>query len=125
MRRNVETIVNSTPFNDLLHLIAHSRYDRFPVVDVDGHFVGMINYTEIRNLLFEPALANLVVASDLAGERHIAMHPDQTLREALEVLQKYRYISYFPVIDPDQPQFLLGILSQNDLLAAFRRASKE
>jgi Kef-type K+ transport system membrane component KefB len=125
MRRNVETIVNSTPFNELLHIIAHSRYDRFPVVDVDSHFVGMINYTEIRNLLFEPGLANLVVASDLAGERHIAMHPDQTLRDALEVLQKYRYISYFPVIDPEQPKLLLGILSQNDLLAAFRRAGKQ
>ncbi|MCD4688218.1 MAG: cation:proton antiporter [Desulfuromonadaceae bacterium] len=124
MRRNVETILNSTPFNELLHLIAHSRYDRFPVVDVDNHFVGMINYTEIRNLLFEPALANLVVASDLAGERHIAMHPDQTLRDALDVLDKYRYISYFPVIDPEQPQLLLGILSQNDLLATFRRASR-
>ena len=121
MRRNVETIVNNTPFHELLHLIAHSRYDRFPVVDADGHFVGMINYTEIRNLLFEPALAKLVVASDLAGERHIAMHPDQTLRQALDILQQYRYISYFPVIDPAQPQHLLGILSQNDLLAAFRR----
>lgn len=125
MRRNVETIVNNTPFNELLHLIAHSRYDRFPVVDADNHFVGMINYTEIRNLLFEPALANLVVASDLAGEGHIAMHPDQTLREALEILQKYRYISYFPVIDPEQPERLFGILSQNDLLAAFRRANKQ
>ncbi len=125
MRRNVETIINSTPFNELLHLIAHSRYDRFPVVDVNSHFVGMINYTEIRNLLFEPALANLVVASDLASERHIAMHPDQTLRDALELLQKYRYISYFPVIDPEQPQLLLGILSQNDLLAAFRSAGKQ
>ena len=125
MRRNVETIVNSTPFNELLHIIAHSRYDRFPVVDVHSHFVGMINYTEIRNLLFEPGLANLVVASDLVGERHIAMHPDQTLRDALEVLQKYRYISYFPVIDPEQPKLLLGILSQNDLLATFRRAGKQ
>lgn len=85
----------------------------------------MVNYMEIRNLLFEPALANLVVASDSAGERHTAMHPDQTLRDALEVLQKQCYISYFPVIDPKQPQLLLGILSQNDLLAAFRRAGKK
>lgn len=125
MRRNVETILNSTPFNELLHLIAHSRYDRFPVVDADGHFVGMINYTEIRNLLFEPALTKLVVASDLASEGHIAMHPDQSLRDALAVLQQYRYISYFPVIDPEQPDRLLGILSQNDLLAAFRRTQND
>jgi CBS-domain-containing membrane protein len=125
MRRNVETIVNHTPFNELLHLIAHSRYDRFPVVDADSHFVGMINYTEIRNLVFEPAMTKLVVASDLAGEKHIAMQPDQTLREALDILHQYSNISYFPVIDPEQPQLLLGILSQNDLLAAFRRAGKK
>lgn len=125
MRRNVETIVNHTPFNELLHLIAHSRYDRFPVVDADSHFVGMINYTEIRNLVFEPAMTKLVVASDLASEKHIAMQPDQTLREALDILHQYSNISYFPVIDPEQPQLLLGILSQNDLLAAFRRAGKK
>jgi Kef-type K+ transport system membrane component KefB/CBS domain-containing protein len=121
MRRNVETILNSTAFNDLLHLIAHSRYDRFPVVDGEGRFIGMINYTEIRNLLFEPTLANLVIASDLTGGPRAAVSPDQTLREALDVLNRHRHISYFPVVDPEQPDRLIGILSQNDLIAAFRR----
>ncbi len=121
MRRNVETILNSTPFNQLLHLIAHSRYDRFPVVDTEGRFVGMIDYTEIRNLLFEPALATLVVASDLAHRPPVAFSPDQSLREALDLLQNHRNISYFPVIAPQEPDRLLGILSQNDLIAAFRR----
>jgi Kef-type K+ transport system membrane component KefB/CBS domain-containing protein len=124
MRRNVETILNSTPFNQLLHLIAHSRYDRFPVVDKDERFVGMIDYTEIRNLLFEPALANLVVASDLAHKPPVAFSPDQSLREALDLVQNYRYVSYFPVIAPGEPDRLLGILSQNDLIAAFRRQEK-
>ncbi len=121
MRRNVETILNSTPFNQLLHLIAHSRYDRFPVVDADGRFVGMIDYTEIRNLLFEPGLANLVVASDLARKPPVAFFPDQSLREALDLLKNHRNVSYFPVIAPVEPDRLLGILSQNDLIAAFRR----
>jgi Kef-type K+ transport system membrane component KefB/CBS domain-containing protein len=121
MRRNVETILNSTPFSQLLHLIAHSRYDRFPVVDADDRFVGMIDYTEIRNLLFEPALSNLVVASDLAHSPPVAFFPDQSLREALDLLQNHRNVSYFPVIAPGEPDRLLGILSQNDLIAAFRR----
>jgi Kef-type K+ transport system membrane component KefB/CBS domain-containing protein len=121
MRQNVETVRNATAFNELLRFIAHSRYDRFPVVDAEGHFLGMINYTEIRNLLFEPALVPLVVAGDLlAGNPH-AIPPDMPLREALKILQQQRDISYFPVIDSREPQRLLGILSQNDLLAAFRR----
>lgn len=125
MRRNVETILNSTPFQELLRLIAHSRYDRFPVVDGHGRFIGMINYTEIRNLLFDPTLSQLLVASDLVASGHHAVAPEQPLREALKTLQLNRNLSYFPVIDPAQPEKLLGILSQNDVLAAFRRLGAE
>ncbi len=121
MRQNVETVRHNTPYYELLKFIAHSRYDRFPVVDDQNRFLGMINYTEIRNLLFEPSLVPLVVAGDLASTASQALSPEAPLREALKTLQVNRNISYFPVIDPDQPDRLLGILSQNDVLAAFRR----
>ncbi|WP_432822509.1 cation:proton antiporter domain-containing protein [Trichloromonas sp.] len=121
MRQNVETIRNNTPYHDLLKIIAHSRYDRFPVVDGRGSFVGMIDYTEIRNLLFEPSLMSLVVAGDLTSADHYALYPDQPLREALTLLEQKRSISFFPVVDREQPDRLLGILSQNDVMAAFRR----
>lgn len=125
MRQNVETVLNRTPFNELLKIIAHSRYDRFPVVDGEGRFLGMIDYTEIRNLLFEPSLVPLVVAGDLVSTSRHELAPDQSLREALKILQLNRNISFFPVIDPEQPGRLLGILSQNDVLAAFRRLGPE
>ncbi|PLX97079.1 MAG: hypothetical protein C0622_13730 [Desulfuromonas sp.] len=122
MRHNVETINHGTPFQELLRVIAHSRYDRFPVVDDNQNFVGMINYTEIRNMLFDQSLADLLVARDLATTGQ-SIPPDTPLRDALKTFQKKRNISYFPVIDPKEPQKLLGILSQNDVLAAFRRLS--
>lgn len=125
MRLNVETIHHGTPFQELLNMIAHSRYDRFPVVDDNQNFVGIINYTEIRNLLFDPSLSNLLVARDLVSSTHHAIPPDTPLREALKTLKKKRNISYFPVIDPEEPKKLLGILSQNDVLAAFRRLNLE
>ncbi len=121
MRHNVETIHHGTPFNELLRIIAHSRYDRFPVVDDNNNFVGIINYTEIRNLLFDQSLTGLLVARDLVSPQANAIAPDTPLRDALKTLQKKRNISYFPVIDPEQPEKLLGILNQNDVLAAFRR----
>jgi len=34
-------------------------------------------------------------------------------------------ISYFPVVDAEDAQKLIGILSQNDVLAAFRRLGQE
>jgi len=125
MRQNVETIPNNTPFNELLRIIAHSRYDRFPVVDAEGRFLGMINYTEIRELLFEPTLMPLVVAGELVSSEKNAVNPDQPLWEVMEMLKTNRNISYFPVVDPDEPDRLLGILSQNEVLSAYRRFDGE
>ena len=125
MRQNVETVSHSMPYYDLLKHIAHSRYDRFPVVDESNHFVGVIDYTEIRNLLFEPALVPLVVAGDLTTTATYALRPDQPLREALKILQLHRNISYFPVVDSEDEQKLVGILNQNDVLAAFRRLGQD
>lgn len=125
MRQNVETVLHSTPYYALLKHIAHSRYDRFPVVDDSNRFIGVIDYTEIRNLLFEPALVPLVVAGDLTATADYCLRPDQPLHEALKVLQLHRNISYFPVVDSDDPQKLVGILNQNDVLAAFRRVGQE
>jgi Kef-type K+ transport system membrane component KefB/predicted transcriptional regulator len=125
MRQNVETVQHNTPYYALLKHIAHSRYDRFPVVDESGHFIGVIDYTEIRNLLFEPALVPLVVAGDLTATAQYCLNPDQPLREALKILQKHRNISYFPVVDSEDSQKLVGILNQNDVLAAFRRLGQE
>jgi CBS domain-containing protein len=53
------------------------------------------------------------------------LNPNQPLREALKILQKHRNISYFPVVDPEDSQKLVGILNQNDVLAAFRRLGQE
>ena len=112
-------------FYELLKHIAHSRYDRFPVVDDSNRFIGVIDYTEIRNLLFEPALVPLVVAGDLTVSAQYCLRPDQSLREALNILQLHRNISYFPVIDSEDEHKLVGILSQNDVLAAFRRLGQD
>ncbi|MFO7577933.1 MAG: cation:proton antiporter [Pelovirga sp.] len=121
MRQNVETVNQSMPFQQLLQFISHSRYDRFPVVDDDNNFVGIINYTDIRTLLFDPSMSKLLMACDLVSTPSHSIAPDISLREALKILQKKRNISYFPVIDPEEPNKLLGILNQNDVLAAFRR----
>jgi len=85
----------------------------------------MIDYTEIRNLLFEPAMAPLVVAKDLTAAVQDTLPPDQPLREALKILQLHRNISYFPVVDSEDPQKLLDLLNQNDVLAAFRRLGQD
>ena len=47
--------------------------------------------------------------------------PQQTLSEVLDMFREHPDASYPPVLDQADHGRLLGILSQNDVLAAFRR----
>ena len=121
MRKNVDTFHTSTNFNEVLHLIAHSRYDRFPVVDEEERFEGVIAYEDVRDMLFDPYLANLVIAADLVRPLKQVTFPQQTLSDVLDIFREHPDISYLPVLDEADHGHLLGILSQNDVLAAFRK----
>jgi len=121
MRKNVETIRENTPFNEVLRQIAHSKYDRFPVVNEENKFIGVIDYRDIRTVIFDEVLARVVVAKDLTEPEPLVVHPEQTLGEVLDIFQKHSNISYLPVVDKEDRQKLLGIISQNDVLATFRR----
>ncbi|MEW6756470.1 MAG: cation:proton antiporter [Candidatus Latescibacterota bacterium] len=121
MRKNVETIPHDASFHDLLHRIAHSRYDRFPVRDAQGRFAGVIAYADIRDVIVDPQVSHLLIALDLVQPEPLSVRPQQTLREVLELFREHPDTSYLPVLATDQPDRLVGILCQNDVLAAFRR----
>ena len=72
-------------------------------------------------MLFYPYLVTLVIAIDLVRPLKTVAHPQQTLSDVLEVFRAHPDISYLPVLDEVDHGHLLGILSQNDVLAAFRR----
>ncbi|MBN1351515.1 cation:proton antiporter [candidate division KSB1 bacterium] len=125
MRKNVDTIRDNTPLNEMLRLIAHSRYDRFPIVNREGKFVGVIDYEDIRDVLFDQTLSYLVVAHDLVKKVALVTYPNSTLGDVLKVFYKYKDISYLPVVDELEIDKLLGMVSQNDVLAAFRKFNKK
>jgi CBS-domain-containing membrane protein len=120
MRRSVETIRDNTPFGALLQVLGHSRYDRLPVLDGSGRLVGQICYAEISNTLFDDALVALVVARDVLSPRPVSLSSDDTLEVALRIFAENPDVTYVPVVAPDDPQHLVGIVRQNDVLAACR-----
>ncbi len=121
MRTNVNTVHEDVHFDELLHFIAHSNYDRFPVIDKEDRFIGVIDYSDIRDVLFDPILENLILAIDLVSKPALVINPEDTLGDALKIFKKHKDISYLPVVDKSAPDKLLGIINQNDVLAAFRK----
>ena len=123
MRRNVETISHRAIFDDVVKALGHSRYDRLPVVDDRGELVGVINYTDIANTLFDPFLRHLVVAADIATPPRLTLFPQDTVATAVADLKAHPNDVYLLVVDRANPRRLVGVVRHNDLLAVQSRSS--
>lgn len=121
MRRNVETVRDNLPFSKLLQVLGHSRYDRIPVLDKEGKLVGQLCYADISNTLFDEMLSSLVVARDLLTSDPLFLRSTDTLEMALALYSAHPDVTYVPVADPEDPTRLLGVVRQNDVIAACRR----
>ena len=67
------------------------------------------------------ARSRLILAVDLVNQDALVTYPERTLGDVLKIFKGHKDISYLPVVDESSPDKLLGIISQNDVLATFRK----
>jgi Kef-type K+ transport system membrane component KefB/CBS domain-containing protein len=124
MRRNVEVLASDTPFDEVLKTLGHTRYDRLPVVNAQKELVGVVQYSDISEVLFDPSLRNLVVAGDIATQAHLLLTPEDNLETAMKALKTHPDHSYLLVVEKENPKTLIGVVRHNDLLSVQRRSRR-
>ncbi len=67
MRSHIEFVHEETHFDQILKVIEHSRYNLFPVVDANETFVGMISFQDVRDVLYDDTMKDLVIAKDIVN----------------------------------------------------------
>lgn len=119
MRTHVEVIHEETHLDQILKVIEHSRYNLFPVVNEIGEFTGMISFQDIRDVLYDGIMKDLVIAKDVANPAGPFIHSKATINEALDLFEVEK-IDLLPVIDDQKTKHLIGVLTQRDVLAVFK-----
>jgi CBS domain-containing protein len=117
MRTNVQFIPASSNLDDVLHFIERSTHSHFPVVGEDGAFVGMIHFSDIRDVLYDPNLRDLITAMDLADPQSPTVPPNMALNELFEVFTIHN-VAVLPVTQEGDAGRVIGIVEQRDLLRA-------
>jgi len=120
MRTHFEVIHEDAHFDQILKIIERSRYNIFPVVNQKGEFTGMISFQDIRDVLYDGVMENLIIAKDIANPTVPFIDSKATINEALDMFEKEK-IDLLPVIDDIKSKKLLGIITQRDLLAVFQK----
>jgi CIC family chloride channel protein len=114
---NFDTVEESTSLQHILSLKS-SRQHYYPVVDRNGRFAGIFSLNDLRSVLDETEVWQLLVAADIAHHKVITVHPSETLAD---VATKFANTDYdeFPVVSDDDEKELLGVISRRQLNNAY------
>ena len=122
MRRNVQLLPASANLDEVLHFIEHSTYNHFPVVHEDGEFAGVIHFSDVRDVIYDPAFRDLVTAVDLADPDSPVVSMDMPLEQLLEEFTRHN-VGVLPVGERAGATRVVGLVEQRDLLRALHRTS--
>lgn len=121
MRSSIKVMPASSRFDEVLHFVEGSRFNHFPVVDEDERYVGMIHFSDLREMMYDPTVRDLVTAHDLARQNTPLAATGMTLQELLDVFHETD-VGSLAVVDDIEARHVVGIVEQRDLLLALHKS---
>ncbi len=101
----------------LAHIIAGTNALVFPVKNEAGRLTGLLALQDVRNLLFEESLHELVVVKELMRPA-VTVATDVSIYDALMRFLESD-LSQLPVVERDHPDTVLGMLDRQHVFAAY------
>src|SRR5512135_1215627 len=137
MTTDVVTVPAGLPVRDLLSqyfFSGRSKHSGYPVVDKLGNLLGVITRSDllehwITGLIAESKDADVlgngaIIAYDLISRQSVTAYPLESCRMAAERMAQM-CVKQLPVVSPDDPNQLIGIVTVGDLLKAHQRLFEE
>ena len=121
MSTDITTIAQEMPFRKILETISYSKNFYFPVLDNRGDMTGILSFSDIREVIFEEQLGDLLVAGELANTKVYSLTPQQNLNEAMEIFSQLD-VDQLPVVRSEDKLKVIGMLSRGDMMASYNRA---
>jgi acetoin utilization protein AcuB len=126
MTRAPATIHSDALVRGVVDMMQKRKIRHLPVVDREGHLVGIVTDRNLRQVIFDPAIQDRL--GDLAGALNtltvrdvmtwgvITVRPEAQIREAARVMRE-RKVGALPVVDGER---VVGMLTETDVLRAFQ-----
>ncbi len=111
---------------DMPLLTVSVLFDQFhthglPVVDDDGRLLGIITLQDIHRALGENPENPYRTAGEVCRRHVLVAYPEESIKEALHRMSVHE-IGRLPVVDPAQPDRLLGWINRASIIRAYELA---
>ena len=122
--RNLTTIAFNTPLAELVHTVASTHDDYFPVLGADNRFVGIFSAHDIREFTFDQSVHQLAIAADIMTVDPITLTLDMDLHAAMSQFS-IKKLDELPVVEESDPGVLIGMLRRRAITRAYNEKLAE
>lgn len=103
------TLREDNTLHQIIDIMKNGEGYNFPVMSMNGKFLGVISMGEIRDTFYEEQLDLLVLAGDIVREVDTVAYAVQPLKEAMDTFAR-KTLDYVPVLDSAENGRLVGQL---------------
>jgi CIC family chloride channel protein len=118
MRQKPVTVPVDFPCSEIGDLFLRSNAHAFLVLDRQGLLAGMVSLEDYRRASEGKVVLEDLTVGDIATRGLVLAYPRESMRTVLRKMAP-RDLSRLPVVDPDDPRRLLGVVRRNDIVRAY------
>ncbi|MBN1907573.1 MAG: chloride channel protein [Deltaproteobacteria bacterium] len=122
--KSYDVVPENMTFSDFKHLFSDSSQHYFPVVDSIGKLKGIFSVNDVRGVLFNQEIDNVVMMKDIGTTDIIFVTPSDDLNEALKKFT-IRNIQSIPVVKEDDHSILIGMLDRREVIRVYNKKIEE
>ena len=122
--RKVKLVPEDMPFSAFREMFSSTDQHYFPVVNKEDRLTGIFSINDIRGILFDQTISDLVVMKDIANPDIIVTTPSEDLNE---VLKKFttRNLHRLPVVKEEDHTVLIGMLDRREVIQYYNQRVQE
>jgi predicted transcriptional regulator len=114
-------VTRDRPISEVAALLVRNRISGVPVVDDEGHVLGIISESDLQPLKEDVPDRPLRIAADAMSTPVISLNEGDTVTEAARILARHR-IKRAPVL---RDGVIVGMIARGDLLRPYLRTDLE
>jgi CIC family chloride channel protein len=113
-----QSVHETLTLRSFIALMTETNQQVFPIVNSDGRLTGLFSIGDVREILVDRELDDLLIMKEIANEEAPFVTPEEDLAS---VMSRYieNEVNALPVIDSDDNHRLLGMLGRNDVTRSY------
>lgn len=123
MRGDFDMVDHKMPFRMVMNIIMNSTYGDLFVIDDSNRLVGVITLKNVRQVIVDSSIVDLLIAKDLSIPVPVASAGER-VSSAIQKIEEHDS-DCIPVVESEGSKKIIGILTMNDIIAAYSTQLEE